>query len=282
MQKVLIIGGDGKIGSSIFNHFSKLPVKLAKTSRRKDFIAQETLFFDGGLDQLATLKSFSPDIVVWALGVSGYSQCKEDIDTSFFTNVTILDQFIDNFPNLSNFIFFSSTAVFDKHSGNYNVESCTLPTSEYGKQKQKAEFTVQQKVKNYSILRLGKVLTPDWPLIEDWTTAIKNRKEIHAFSDLFFSPVLISSIDQFVEKIHTTQGTQIYHCTNSKTISYVEMAEKVVSEISGDLNLIKPKKCNFAEMTDGGAGNVVLKPSTTFKSIHLDPIAIPFQDWFSN
>lgn len=282
MQKVLIIGGDGKIGRSIFNHFSKLPVKLAKTSRRKDFISQDTLFFDGGLDQLATLKSFSPDIVVWALGVSGYSQCKEDIEASYFTNITILDQFIDNFPNLSNFIFLSSTAVFDKCSGYYYAESSTLATSEYGKQKQKAESIILQKVKSHCILRLGKVITPDWSLIEDWITAIKNKKEIHAFSNLFFSPVLIGSIDQFIEKIYTDQDPHIYHCTNSKAISYVELAEKVVSETSGDLSLIKPKKCNFEEMTDGGAGKVVLKPSSIFKSIHLDPLTIPFQQWFRN
>ena len=281
MKKILTVGGDSKIGKSIFNHFRNLPVLLAKTTRRRDCRSDETFFFDGKFEQLDALKSFNPDIVVWALGVSGYNQCKEDIKTSHFANVTMLEQFIENFPNLSNFIFLSSTAVFDKHSGHYNHESPTLPASVYGKQKQRGEHIIQQNVRNFSILRLGKVLTPDWELVENWTTAIKNKKEIHAFCDLFFSPVLISSISHFIEEIYVLKSKNIFHCTNSKTISYVELAEKIVTEISGDLNLIKQRKCNFEQMTDGGSGHVVLQPSKAFESIHLDPLEIPFQKWFT-
>jgi len=277
--KILIVGGDGKIGKTVFEHLAVNGHEVYKTTRRESKKCGNALFYDGSPGSIENIAAEQPTTIVWSIGVSGYALCQDKREESFWANVTTIQELLSTIPEPDNFIYFSSTAVFDSASGTYLTDSHTSPASEYGRQKESAEQTVQSETDNYSILRLGKVLTPCWPLLSNWKQSVEDHSQIQAFSNLYLSPVFAQSIAKFIESILDHGRGEIYHCSHHKSISYLEFAHAVVEKCGGDPAIVQATLCEPEKMTDGGAGNVDIIPSQAYLDYHTVPMNLPLEQW---
>lgn len=278
---ILVVGGDGKIGKAVHDYLGGQGHDVCKTTRRAEQAGGNTLFYDGTPDSLENIARKRPATVVWSIGASGYALCRNRRDESLWANVTLIEECLARVHGLANFIYFSSTAVFDAADGTYPTSSPTAPASEYGRQKEAAEQAVQAGSVNHSILRLGKVLTPCWPLLAAWRDAADSGAEIQAFSNLHLSPVLTRSIASFIESILNHEGGGTFHCSSPHTPSYLEFAHAVVQKCGGDPGIVKEAACDPEKMTDGGAGRVGLAPSPAYLKHHAEPMDLPLEEWFS-
>jgi dTDP-4-dehydrorhamnose reductase len=279
--KTLVVGGDGKIGNAVFEYLSNKGYDISKTTRREGQTGGNTLYYDGSPDSVENIAAERPTTVVWSIGASGYALCRDRQDESYWANVTIIEEFLARVHGLANFIYFSSTAVFDSAAGIYRTDSPTAPASEYGRQKEAAEQAVQSGTANHSILRLGKVLTPCWPLLSNWKQASENHSEIQAFSNLYLSPVFTRSIARFIVSILAHGGPKVYHCSSQNNLSYFKFAHAIVEKCGGEPAIVKEALCDQEKMNDGGNGRVDIVPSPAYLEYHADPLDLPLEHWFS-
>lgn len=278
--KVIVIGGDGNIGRGVFDYLESQGHEVWKTTRRPALAKGKTVVYDGSLGCCVNLSLEDPTTVIWAIGASGYARCRDERESSHCANVTILEEFLAKASSVVNFVYLSSTAVFDSVSGKYHTDSPTAPTSEYGRQKEAAEKVIRDSGIDHSVLRLGKVLDPSWPLLARWRNSVQTNKSISAFSNLTLSPILPLSLAKFMESILTEEGGQTYHCSNTRLLTYQEFAHHVVKECGGNQSLVL-EAISQPEMTDGGAVAVDIVPSEAYLEYHVDPMTLPPVEWFS-
>jgi len=278
--KTIVVGGDGKVGGFVYEYLSQQGHDVAKTTRKPSQAGGSTIFYDGSTNSIGNIISLQPTTVVWAIGASGYALCRDKREECHWANVIILEEFLAEAQGLANFIFLSSTSVFDAASGVYKSTSPTAAVSEYGKQKAVGEQAIQSSGVSYSILRLGKVLTPCWPLLANWKKAVADGVKIEAFSNLSLSPIFPLPIAQFIESILPEGESETFHCSHHKALSYLEFAHSIVKMCGGDPSLVEESLCRL-EMTDGGAGDVDIVPSKAWLQFHFDPMSLPLEEWFS-
>src|SRR5207244_3374800 len=91
-------------------------------------------------------------------------------------------------------VFLSTNQVFDGTTPHVPVDAQVCPISAYGRQKAQVEEILRKHMRNgapLTILRLGKVVSPDMPLLHNWASALKSGRQIRAFHDMSLAPTPI-------------------------------------------------------------------------------------------
>ena len=155
-SRIIIIGGSGLIGGSLNNILLKDGCKVISTYAKNPF--PKAVRFDFTKDKLSQIseKFNSKDIFVILSAYSNPSWIAENKDQTFNLNVRSTINLINQISDIGAKIFFmSSVEIFDG-SSEFNLENTKPnPLNYYGETKFLVEKYLQDKCKNYHILRTG-------------------------------------------------------------------------------------------------------------------------------
>ena len=108
------------------------------------------------------------------------------------------------------------------------------------------DFARLKKLNEYlSILRLTKNVCQNTQPFKVWINQIKNKKNIVAFDDLFFSPILFENSADILLKIIEQKKVGIFHLSNKKNLNYYNFAKKLLSYLGSKNKVIKKSSKDY-------------------------------------
>ena len=107
----IIVGADSMIGSSLYRQLERSQCSVAGTSRRP---SEAQYFLDLSSDPSQWPDLPHSKVIVICAALNSLELCEEHPELSFKVNVKAIENIIDKYKSkTSNFIFFSSSHVFD-------------------------------------------------------------------------------------------------------------------------------------------------------------------------
>jgi dTDP-4-dehydrorhamnose reductase len=238
MKSALIIGGESAIGSAIANACQNAGIHIERTSRRPE---AKVLSLDLAKAEYSWPNMPPVDVAYVCAAIAKLDVCETQPTQTSFVNVqqtrTLCARLIAQGTHI---VFFSSNHVFDGAAPMRRTTERISPQSQYGQQKAALESYLLSQQGSVTVLRLTKVVTRPWPLIQRWKSALQNGGAISAFTDLVFAPIPLAEVVASAITLGAARHTGIFHLSGTEDISYYEAATQFAQSLSLDLHLVQP------------------------------------------
>lgn len=272
-MSILVIGGSGFFGK-YYLKLSKFKKNIIPTcTQKKKFFKK----FDILQDDITKLLTKNLKAVVILSAISNPDQCIKKKKISNLINVVKMKKIVNELikRNLY-FVFFSTEYVFSGKRGNYTEKSTVLPISFYGKQKREIEiFLKKKKYKNYSILRISKILGSD---IKDQSLLSKylndylflHKKLFYVATDQMFTPIFVNDLVKITDFFVKENIKGLYNVCGSVNYSRYDLINKFFKFLRIKDVIIKKSKLNDFKFQDNIPINVTMKNNLIKKKFNLD------------
>ena len=220
MNNILILGGSGFIGYSLYKELSPFFKTFGTFKSNINFKKNKHFFkYDIGRDNIEKLLiKLKPSIIISSLRGS-------------FENQIILHNSLISYSKKLNFklIFLSSSNVFDSFHNYPSYEyDKTLSESKYGIFKIKIENAIlRMETKNFVIARLPMIFGVNCPRIKEMKDKMDDKKPFEVFPN---SIINVNSILKLCQQIHfiINHGLNgIFHLGSTDLISHHEFFKKL-------------------------------------------------------
>ena len=216
--RTLIVGGDSAIGSKLRSRLLEAGRPGVATSRRT-----RPAFDATTLDLAADPASWSlpRDIgaAIICVAITGEAACRDDPDLARRVNVTNTVALAHELAESGTRVVFLST---DLVSGE-PPHTVAAPGNLYAALKAEAENGVAV-CRGAVIVRLGKVLTPNQPLISRWVSDLRARRPIEAFDDRWLSPITLDTAADAIIAVAAGQDVGVVYATGRGVVDYYTFA----------------------------------------------------------
>jgi dTDP-4-dehydrorhamnose reductase len=242
----LLLGGDSLIAKDFENYLINNNYPYLKTSRRNKkinkciYLDLNTPFID-----INSIPFFDIKCVFIFASVTSFLHNKDYPTSSFDINCTKISQIILMLSKFTkNFVYISSSSVFNGLKSYPSELDFSLPSSLYGFNKLQAELVLKHSSLfnnfNLAVVRPTKIITLNLPLIHQWFYNLKSNIAIQAATDKIFSPISSIYFSLFLHKLGLNFQSGTFHLSGKSDISYYEFA----SLLAGNLNksLVIPTK----------------------------------------
>lgn len=236
MARILVVGGDGAIGSALAAAFARRGDAVVATSRRTGIGAP---LLDLAAPA-ATWPQLSGDVAFLCAAQTRLAECEADPVGSERVNV---DAPVDLAGSLHRggawVCALSTTAVFDGARPDYAPADAPRPRSRYGEQKVRMERGVLEAADGRAcIVRLGKVVSDRTPLFQAWAQSLRAGVAVQAFEDVTLAPVAIESVVDLLLRIADARAAGIVHFTAAGEMTYRDAARELARTVGADLALV--------------------------------------------
>ena len=238
-MRVLVVGSTGIIGRKLIANLSHGGCGVVSASRGRNSDEHNSIRIDlatisEDVKIIEKLENF--DSAVLCAAVTNLRECERDpIATSQINvsaQVTLTKALLG--AGTQKVIFLSSNRVFDGKSANTSKFAKYSFTTEYGRQKARAETELLKLGRAVRVIRLTKVLTEDNPRLNDWVSKLKSGREVKAFVDVMVSPVTLDDTVKVISEVVESEGESINQFSAIDEISYFEMAQFVAKFLGVD------------------------------------------------
>ena len=248
-SKAIIVGADGVIGSALYDclvpNYSAVYGTSRRVQKRQDFSQIDLSNSFDGLSKIAG----RCEIAFICAAITKAVDCENNRAESYAVNVTNTLKIIKILQDLGVFVvWLSSNAVFSGESPFSGLDEPYMPLTEYGRQKADAEQKILD-LGGVAIIRLTKVLSKNTPLKRGWVDDLRVGKEIHPFSDAYFSPISLNYATNAIAKVGRNGGSGIFNISGSDDISYSDFARILAVKLCGVDHLVKPVTKAMAKST---------------------------------
>jgi len=206
---ILITGASGSLGSELRKIFSNI---LTPDHITLDITKRKNVF--------DYFKNENIDIVIHTAALTNIRNCEENKKLTWNTNVegtkNLVDAVLDSKRDMQ-FIYISTSCVFDGHTGMYKESSIPYPENFYSLTKLIAEHEVN-KLPNHIIIRTNFVPKKKWPYPK-------------AFTDRYGTYLFADQVAQGIQEIQKEKLRGIIHIVGDKKISMFELAKITTPEI---------------------------------------------------
>lgn len=234
-HQILLLGGSGQLGQYFQKGLSRFG-DVFVSSRRREHSRQ--IFYDASEDSIS-LQLSDWAIVVYAAGLTSMSECEKNPALSRLVNFQSPVRVGREVSGRGGyFVFISSSAAneYQDMSRDQAQEFHSLGgfgASIYGLHKYLAEQELAE-IENTLSLRLSKVALPDWALLRDWVTKLKNIEPIEAFSDYCVSPIGTEIVTLLIEAALRNRVSGMVEASASDQCSYLAVAQMFARELGID------------------------------------------------
>ena len=272
---VLILGASGLIGSYLYKLLKQKGIKVlgTYTNNKKD----EMFYFDLVNSSVDDLPLGGIKYAILCSAVTKLDKCKDNPEHSYSINVTATKKIIKELAHRGIVpVFLSSASVFDGVKGDYVEEDIKNPITEYGRQKAEIDDFVVSNIKDYLIVRPGKVFglrKGEGVLFSEWFEKYNNKEEIICADDERLSPHYVVDVANGIFNLLEKDLRGIYHMNPPKNFSRFEMVNNFFNFLG--INDARITRCsiddfNFSEK----------RPKNTFlnASKFIDETGFKFTD----
>jgi len=276
MEKILIIGGDSRLGKIFYNNYKK-KYKIYRTSRKKKF----NYFLD-----LKKVKNFQNkikfDYVLFIAGIVDYQECEKNFYEAKKVNCINIPFLAKKFLKQgSHVIFISTNTVFKSKKKKPKEIDKTNPSFNYSKLKDMTEKKLLILKKNFpkiSILRLTKNIDKNTKPFDNWIKILKKTGKINAFQDLYFAPILFEDSAKIIHHTISKNLYGIFHLSGKKDMNYCQFAKLLLKKFNRSnkyLRCVTSKSMNVNLVYNHQITSLDMKYTTrktTMKPIHVSKI----------
>ena len=229
MNKILVTGSNGQLGSEIRNHFKNFEAKFYYTDQNEldilDFKLVESFIIKNKIN-----------IILNCAAYTAVDLAETNKDLAFKVNTGAVLNFV-NICSAHNckLIQISTDFVFtENYSSPIKEEEKTTPSSVYGLSKDQAEKAILKSNINCVIIRTSWLYSKYGNNFVKTIKEIANKKKsINVVNDQFGSPTyakdLAESCLEFIKtESSTIVGINLYHFTNNGTCSWYDFAQEIV------------------------------------------------------
>ncbi len=243
MQKILITGASGFLGTHLYNSLHN-KFSIVCLYNNNSLHNKNAVQFD--LTNISAIPSLidliQPTVVIHTAAISSITQCEQERKFSFLINVTASEALAKHCKKIkATFIFCSTDLVFDGTKGNYTEEDIPNPINKYGRQKYEAEKKIITINKDAIIVRLPLMIGENKKSLAGVVAEMKLKNEqeaiMYLFTNEYRSPALVEDIVLGFESLLNKKTSGTYHMGGSQKLNRLEIAEFVKREYN--LNKLK-------------------------------------------
>ena len=241
MDKLLLFGGNGLVGSRFIELFSDIFEIKAPSADEVDILNIESVE--------KIIQEFNPDALINFAAYTNVEEAENQTDDKNgicyqvnvlgAKNVSKVCQDLDKF-----LIHISTDYVFDGQKDSpYTEEDSPNPINWYGMTKYLAEEEVKKANGRNCIVRISMPYRAKYEIKKDiarfFLSELKKGNEIKAIIDQSTTPTFIDNIAKALSEIVKTQVEGIYHVSAKGKTSAFEFAKTIARTFSLDQSLIK-------------------------------------------
>jgi dTDP-4-dehydrorhamnose reductase len=251
---ILIVGGDSAIGAAAARVLQARDVPVLATTRRPESAAMPARLH---LDLAAPLDGWTPPAgirtAVIAAAAARLADCAADPDATARVNVAgtlaLVRRLVEARVHI---VFLSTDKVFPGTRPRVPAHAPHAPRSAYGRQKAAAEAGLAAVPHApHAILRLSKVVPPDFPLVRDWHAALAAGRPVRAFADMTLAPVPLALAAEAISAIVLRRAHGVYQLSGPQDVTYLEVAQRLARRLGAPANLVTPQAARAAGQPEG-------------------------------
>ncbi len=249
INRILITGCGGMLGSSVYSHLSK----------KYDVLATDIDLDEEWLSHLDVrdlessreiAKKFRPDIILHLAALTNLEYCESNPAEAHRTNFLGTKNIAQICKELDIPIVYISTAgVFDGTGERYIEDDFPNPINVYGKTKYYAEIAVQNFLEKYFIIRAGWMVgggKKDKKFVSYMLSQIKDGKtKFKVVNDKYGTITYTLDFAKNLEKLISTKYYGLYHMACHGDTSRHEMMKHILTLLGKDTEAIEPVSSEF-------------------------------------
>jgi len=223
-RKLLVIGGDGVMGSALAAQLRRQGRDVVITSRRAATdLGVVRLDLRESLDRWTVPADTGAAVLCAA--VTNQEQCLRDPEGTRAVNVEKTVLLAEKLALAGCFVVFLSTNyVFDGTRPAPIAEQSLCPKTEYGRQRAEVEIRLASLHTQVAMIRLTKVFHPNLPIVQAWQRLLRAGQVIEAYEDYVCSPIPLREAVRCVAQIAEEARSGIWQLSASDDISYAGIA----------------------------------------------------------
>jgi dTDP-4-dehydrorhamnose reductase len=279
--KILIIGGNGFVGSSLSKLLSKHYQVYSTYHRSHTPIpnvihAPLPLLSEKDLCE-RLIQAVDPAVVIYCLGTNNELDAERDprgaqaLHSGGLTHVIHAADMIK-----AKFIYISSDFVFSGLEGNFVESDSTVPSIQLGKAKLGAENIVKTRSLNHLIIRCAPLIGRGTVDHDSWLDRIREsvikQRKVEMPSRAFHNPVHISFLAEVIQKaLERDLRNRVLHVGGLTKITPFELGKQFLKKIGLPTELVEP-----ADSTGSNTSRIdyTLNFTETLKSIEAEPLLL--------
>lgn len=243
-RNILVVGGDGAIGSALFTALQADTFNVTKTTRRVQNISKETIYLNlanpSGFPSVAENRY---DSAILCGAMTSIRDCEENPFESKLINVDGTIKLARSLVQQgTQIIFISTNMVFDGSKPFTKVTDKTCPITEYGRQKVAVEEALQALDANVAIIRFGKIIQPNHALLSHWVSELSAGRSISPYADKRIAPISMKVALKILIASASMRFCGLAQASSSSEISYEECALCIARIINADRRLVRPTR----------------------------------------
>jgi len=243
-MKILIVGGDSMIGNALGTKLKSLGIPYYYSTRKMIPLEVNNAVRIDLTDAIDcwNVPNMNWDWIVYCAGITSIAACEKDPSATRNINVTKIISLAKKLSTSdTKHLYLSTSLVFSGNDVPPSPDTLPSPQTEYGKQKLEVEqLFLTTFPKQTIILRLTKVLYPNFPLFVKWTNDLRANKRILPYNDLYIAPVLIPNLLELLIHLMNNPCFGVLHFSGKTLISYAHLAQMIALSLNLEANLITP------------------------------------------
>lgn len=241
MDKVLLFGGNGLVGSRFIELFSKAFEIKSPTAEEVDILNKESI--------QSIVSEFNPDVIINFAAYTNVEEAENQVNDQngicYRVNVLGVKNISEVCKDLGKYLIHISTDyVFDGQKDlPYTEEDQPNPINWYGRTKFLAEEEVKKAGGKNCIVRISMPYRAKYELKRDiarfFLGELREGKEVRGIDDQSTTPTFIDNIARALSEIVKNRVEGIYHVAAKSQVSVFEFAKTIAKTFSLDVSLVK-------------------------------------------
>ena len=253
MQKVLFTGGSSLLALNwAYLIRDKHQVYLGIHDRNACLLGVHSipLILNDINKLIKQVDSIRPNLIINTTGLTSVEACESNpilakqVNVKFATNIACVAREL-NIP----LVHISTDHLFSGLNKNESEASEPCPVNEYGKSKLAAERLILELNSSALILRTNfygwgssfKQSFSDWIISQ-----LRTKKQINVFSDVFYTPILISNLVKIAHQLLDRSASGIYNVIGSERLSKYDFAVSLAQVFNLPQDLLIPSSITEA------------------------------------
>jgi len=246
MEKILVTGGSGLLGSKIVKKAEKKYAVYPTHATRSLFPNSLKMDITAKEDVQRVFRKVKPNIVVHTAAMTNVDKCEKDKKHAWKVNAEGTKLLAEACKETdAKMVYVSTDYVFDGERGFYTEKDTPNPVNYYGVTKLMSEKHVTELCESFAILRTSVLygLHPEKPNFAKWViAALMEGKPLAIVEDHYNSPTFAENLADVILEIIDKGLEGVYHTAGSERISRYGFALKIAETFNLDASLIKPIK----------------------------------------
>lgn len=264
--KALVVGARGFLGTRISDALRQSGYSVCgTTSMRTQSPGMRRLDLREDVPSQFSDEHF--DVAVIAAGLTSVKACDANPRLSFSINVTgrvaVSKLLMSRGTHL---VLISSDAVFSGDSRVVSSSQAPDARSVYGRHMAQSESEILEFQGAVSVIRLGKVMHSEIPILKAWLEGLKSGNSVSAFTDSRVAPISPGFAVDAVQYVVENRVCGIIHATGVADASWFDIAQVVAESIGVPRTKVTGLPCDSAS---DGRKHAALPTTHELPAIHL-------------